>query len=297
MMGAPIPVALFAYDRPGHLGRALDALRADGVPLIYAFIDGPAEPSREENVAAVRARLRAVDWCRLELRERRQNLGLGRSIRTGVAEVLERHDALLVVEDDLVCVPGTYRYLTAALERYREREEVMSVTAWTHPRVTPGDVGDRPYFDGRAECWLWGTWRRGWAGMERDAESLMAACVARGIEPWRYGNDLPAMAETERARNIWAVRFLYLHILRGGLCLRPPWSMVEHVGFDAAATNAAGEDRWANPPLGPAPPIPDPWPEPAEHPRCAALWRAACGGAPGGGALGRLRRWVRRMAS
>ena len=143
---------------------------------------------------------------------------------------------------------------------------------------------------------MWGTWARSWSGMQEDAWTLLLnKCRARGIDVYRYGADLPGMAKTELTRNIWAVRFLYLHILHGGLCLRPPWSMVEHEGFDAAATNAGTESSIKNPPLRPSPPIPAEWPEPVENPACSGLHRRVCGTQPT--ARGRLRLSARRAAS
>ncbi len=52
--------------------------------------------------------LRAIDWCKVVICERESNLGLGRSILTGVTEVLNNHESAIVHEDDLICVPGTY---------------------------------------------------------------------------------------------------------------------------------------------------------------------------------------------
>jgi len=277
------PVALFAYARANHLHRTLECLRANHVPLIYAFSDGARTPDIAPVVGRIREILRAIDWCEVVLFEREKNLGLGRSILTGVDQVLSRHDTLIVFEDDLVCVPGTYQYLSAALKYYRNTSRVMSVTGWVHPRVIPRGITNEPYFDGRAECWVWGTWARAWPGMERDAKTLMKACKEHGIDVYRYGADLPAMADQELDKNIWAVRFLYLHILHGGLCLRPPFSMVEHIGFDAQATNATDGREWSNPPLKPCPPIPDVWPDPVEHPECSRLWQRAYGTRPSRG--------------
>lgn len=272
-MNSVVPVALFAYNRPTHLQRTLESLRENQIPLIYAFSDGPKTPGASLAVEEVRRTLRSIDWCDVRLTERPQNMGLGKSILTGVSEVFRRHDELIVFEDDLICVPGTYRYLCAALERYREEQRVMSVTGWTHPLGTPTSVTDQPYFDGRAECWVWGAWKRSWQGMETDALTLMKQCERNGIDVTRYGSDLPEMAKNERVRNIWAVRFLYLHLFRGGLCLRPPWSMVEHIGFDPLGTNVTGPLKWAAGTLRSAPPIPDLWPEATENPECSALWR------------------------
>jgi hypothetical protein len=107
------------------------------------------------------------------------------------------------------------------------------------------------------------------------AEQTALEKLGTVAEPAGYGADLPAMAEVEQAQNIWAVRWLYHHLQHGGLCLRPPWSMVEHIGFDASATNAELATAWANPPLRPAPPIPPIWPAAVEHPACRSLWYAA----------------------
>jgi hypothetical protein len=290
-----IPIILYAYARPDHLRRTLACLRENQVPLIYAFSDGPRTPDKAPLVAQVREILRSIDWCQVILCERQENWGLGRAIMAGVTEVLSKHEMCIVFEDDLICVPGTYQYLTAALRHYKVNPRVMSVTGWTHPLITPGDVTVLPYFDGRAECLVWGTWSRAWHGMEIDAKTLMEQCKDQGIDIYRYGADLVGMAKAELHQNIWAVRLLYLHILKKGLCLRPPWSMVEHIGFDANATNARNESWIKNPPLKPCPPIPAQWPESVENPACGRLHQKVCGTRPT--VPGRLYRFARGVAS
>lgn len=278
-MSAPldtIPVVLFAYARTAHLARVLACLRANRVPLIEAFADGPKGAADASRVAETRTMLRAIDWCEVRLIERAENMGLGRNILAGVSEVAARHNAFIVWEDDLIAVPGTYAWMCAALRQFAQDERVMSVTAWTHPRVIPASISDRPYFDGRAECWVWGAWTRSWHGMKDEtAATKLAAAEKRGIRADAYGGDLPRMAEAEERQNIWAVRWLYHHFQHGGLCVRPPWSMVEHIGFDTSATNAQHATEWANPPLRVAPPVPEVWPVADEHPDCRRLWRAA----------------------
>lgn len=290
-----IPIILFAYARPDHLRRTLDCLKENKVPLIYAFSDGTSTMDKAPAVEQVRMILKDIDWCKVVLCERQTNLGLGQSILKGVSEVLEKHDSAIVFEDDLICVPGTYEYLHAALDQYRNDSRIMSVTGWTHPQVVPRDVTDKPYFDGRSECLVWGTWKRVWQGMKEDAKTLMNRCKADGIDIYRYGADLPAMAEIELKKNIWAVRFIYWHILNQSLCMRPPWSMVEHIGFDQEGTNARIEPWFKNPPLKSCPPIPAQWPEPVEHPNCPKLWQSTCGARPT--VPGRLYRFARHLAS
>lgn len=276
LVNEKIPIALFVYARPFHLRRTLESLRANKVPLLYAYSDGPEKLDVAPLVNEVRSILKGIDWCEVRLVEREQNWGLGQSVMAGVTEVLSKHESCLVFEDDLICVPGTYAYLCNALRHYRHDCRVMSVTGWTHPLITPNDVGCLPYFDGRAECWVWGTWARAWTGMSNmTAQELMLAAENRGLDRNAYGYDLPEMAEVEIKRKIWAVRLLYYHILNRGLCLRPPWSMVEHIGFDKMATNTFSAGGWENPPLKVCPPIPKYWPEPIEHGKCRTLHQKA----------------------
>jgi len=279
MKTSPIPVVLFAYSRPDHLRRGLACLRENNVPLIYAFADGPKTPDVAERVKAVRDILHAIDWCEIHLVERPVNLGLDKSVLIGVSEVFQKHDAIIVFEDDLVCVPGTYEYMCAALEYYKDNPRVMSITGWTLPGVTPSNVTDQPYFDGRSESWTWGTWSRAWKGMDQETTSLVKRCRRQGIDIYKYGADLPVMAKKKIKH--WDIRWNYLHLLYGGLCLRPPYSMVNHVGFDTLGTNVTqpNSELYMDV-LQPCPIIPEEWPEAIENPECSELWRKFCGEEP-----------------
>jgi hypothetical protein len=287
-----IPVVLFAYARPNHLQRTLTCLRENNIPILYAFSDGPKTPDVVDRVNEVRDILRSIDWCKVHLVERTENLGLGKSILTGVTEVFQKHETIIVFEDDLICVPGTYQYLCAVLDYYKDDPHVMSVTGWTHPRVTPATVTDQPYFDGRAESWSWGTWARAWKGMEQDAISMVDSCIEKKIDVDRYGADLLRLAKIEKEKNIWAVRFCYLHLLHNGLCMRPPHSLVDNVGFDKNGTNTIGPSDFSLGVLEKSPLIPREWPKAIENPECPRLWKKEYGGRvtiPGKFKIGMLR--------
>src|SRR5579863_6866615 len=78
------PVALFAYNRPDHTNRALEALsrcRRTADCDFFFFSDGPKNEAAEAPVEQTRAVLRK--WAQTlkgELFERPQNLGLAHSI-------------------------------------------------------------------------------------------------------------------------------------------------------------------------------------------------------------------------
>ncbi len=271
-----IPVVLFAYRRPDLLARTLASLRANRVPLIYAFSDGPRDISVEADVTEVRHLLRAVDWTDLVLVEQPTNIGVGESELSGISRVLSEHEAMISCEDDLEFGPGTYQYLCSALEHYQNDARVMGVTAWNHAKVTPPDVSSQPYFSGRMCGLLWGTWRRAWQGVrDQSAEELNALCAARGIDSSAYGDDLPKAAIHELEYGLWDLRFNLHMLAERGLMLYPARSMVAHTGYDARATNSPRAGDWVDS-RQPAPRVENiRWPEVVEHPANAALWRRA----------------------
>lgn len=273
----PIPVVLFVYKRQDKLGRVLECLKLNEIPLLIVYSDGPRNASESEAVARVRDLIRSVDWCEVRLRTSAKNIGLGRSIRRGVCEALREYGSAIIIEDDIECVTGTYAYMCAALKAYEHDNRVMSISAYSHPRLVPLDVHEAPYFDGRYSCWGWGTWRRAWRGMSIPAPVLAYLCWLIGRSPARYGSDLLVAAESEWQRNIWAARFALLHIMRRGLSLRVPWSMTNHMGFDDSTTSPGYKDVWQHPGLRPCPPIPAEWAKAEEHPQAAALNRRAYG--------------------
>jgi len=271
-----IPVVIFAYSRVDLLRRLLESLKNDEVPLLYFFSDGARNDFDKVKVEEVRKAINEVNWCNKVVFEHETNLGLGKSVLFGVTEVLSKHNAAIIFEDDLICVKGTYRYLTLGLVNYQNIDKVMSVTGWTHPQITPSNLGNLPYFDGKAECWCWGTWARAWKGMEMTTIEIYNKCFEKGIDIEKYGSDMPKMALEATEKNLWAIRWWYLHMLRGGLCLRPPHSLVETTGWDGRGTTITpAMMEWENPPLKNCPPVPSEYPKPIENEDCKILWRKA----------------------
>jgi len=271
---AHIPVVLFVYKRTDTLRVTLESLRKNKVRLLIVYSDAAKIEDDRLAVDEVRKMVSQIDWCEPELHFAESNKGLGRSIREGLDDVFSRFEAAVVCEDDLEFVEGTLDYLTQALLHYADDCKVMSVTGYTNANITPDDVGVNPYFDGRFECWLWGTWRRVWKEMKsRTALEMMNMVKQRGEDPYGWGGDLPHMAKMEMVSNIWAVRMCYLHIYEHGLVLRPPWSMVNHIGWGDGSTNCCAKNWEYNGALKVAPPIPEAWPDPVINLQCSRLNR------------------------
>jgi GT2 family glycosyltransferase len=92
------PIIVFCYNRPEHLRKTMNWLRAnkhaEESPL-YVFCDGPKVNASEEQLQKIAAARAVVDelavvpaFKEVHILKRDENLGLGTSIITGVTEVI-----------------------------------------------------------------------------------------------------------------------------------------------------------------------------------------------------------------
>src|ERR1700681_1678952 len=118
------PVALFTYKRPEHTKATLDALVRNTLAAqtqLFVFSDGPKNESDSAAVESVRKLVRKTSgFASVTLIERRENMGLARSIIVGATELLDRHESIIVLEDDLVTSRNFLSYMNNALVRSEE---------------------------------------------------------------------------------------------------------------------------------------------------------------------------------
>jgi hypothetical protein len=241
------PIALFAFNRPEHVRRTLEALARN--PLaersqLVAFSDGArnGKPQDSERVSAVRMVLRERAWCgNVTIVEAPENLGLARSIRGGVTELLTSYDRVIVMEDDLEVSPGFLTYMNEALTRYTGEERVMSVSAYL-PALREAAQLPSTFFMRTATSSGWATWRRAWARHEPDAGVLAARIKQSGrLRAFNLDGGYDYFRQLElnisgRLRT-WAVQWYASIFLADGLSLYPHRSLVRNFGHDGSGVH------------------------------------------------------------
>jgi hypothetical protein len=243
------PIALFAFNRPDHLGTTLKALGQNelaGDTELTIFCDGPRSDDDLDAVAAVRrVAASAEGFKQVNVVAREENMGLAVSVMTGVTAMLDANDTVIVVEDDLVTSPCFLKFMNEALNTYSNDERVISVCGYSYP--VPEKLPET-YFLGGAHCWGWATWRRGWDLFEADAKPLLEALE----------NDDNLLYEYDRAGSYphaqyllwttfgqgdsWALRWMASAVVNGKLTLYPGRSLVANTGMDSSGTHESELD-------------------------------------------------------
>lgn len=237
------PVCLFVYARPSHTQRTIEALAqnhlANETDLIV-FSDGPKREEDATQVAQVRAYLESVrNFRSVRIQCRENNLGLARSIISGVSETLDIHKNVIVLEDDMVTSPYFLNYMNEGLTRFENDDRVISIHGFSYPvsQALPG-----AFFLKGADCWGWATWQRGWALFNPDGQHLLDSLRARellrafdfdGAYPYSKMLDKQIKGQNDS----WAIRWYASAFLAGKLTLYPGRSLVHNIGNDGSGTH------------------------------------------------------------
>jgi hypothetical protein len=237
-MSGPAPIVLFAFARPDHTRRTLDALKANELAAdsdLTVFADAPRSPEQQPRVKEVRNVVGAqTGFKSVTLVERTENYGLARNISEGVTEVCARAGRVIVVEDDIVTSRHFLRFMNAALDRYAGEPRVHHVSGWNYP-IDPAGLGDA-FLWRVMNCWGWATWHDRWKSFTRDPDQIVRTWSAERIRRFNLdgAHDFFAQIEANHRGTMrtWAT-FWYATILeRDGLCLNPARSLVENIGQD-----------------------------------------------------------------
>ncbi len=248
------PIALFVYNRPEHTRKTVEALVKNTLAIeseLSIFSDAPRRSLDEDGQAKdeesknkileVREYLKTISgFKKVEIVERDENMGLAKSIISGVTEIINKYGKIIVLEDDLVTSPYFLEYMNGALDLYENNEKVISIHGYIYPikKKLP-----ETFFLKNPSCWGWATWKRGWDLFEPDGEKLMKKMEEKSlIKKFNFENTFHYFdmlkRQTEGKNNSWAVRWYASAFLKDKLTLYPGKSLINNIGFDGSGIHS-----------------------------------------------------------
>lgn len=244
------PIALFAYNRPDHFRRTVEALAGNDEAKesdLVIYSDAPKTPEQTPRVQQVRDYIRTIKGFRsVRVIERSENLGLARSIISGVTELVSSHGRVIVIEDDIVTSPSFLRYMNEGLDLYADEQQVASIHGYNYPIK---DALPETFFLRGADCWGWATWKRAWDKFEPDGNKLLSQLrqkkLVRSFDlDGSYGFSKMLERQIRGENDSWAIRWHASVFLAGMLTLYPGKSLVQNIGFDGSGTNSKAYEQF-----------------------------------------------------
>jgi hypothetical protein len=238
------PIVLFVYNRPWHTRQTLDALIENELAdqsILYVFADGPkADASAEllNNIQEAREVVKSYNsFKELIFEGADANIGVADSIIGGITKIVNKHGKVIVLEDDIITGKGFLKYMNEALSLYENEEQVACIHAYNLPIKTTG-LQDTFFLKG-ADCWGWGTWKRGWDLFNPDTEYLLKEITSRGLtysfnQNGAYNFTNLLQLQLDGKIDAWDIRFHASAFLKERLTLYPAVSIVRNIGLDGS---------------------------------------------------------------
>ena len=248
-MHSPAPIVVFVYNRPVHTAEMIESLAKNTMARqsdLLIFSDAEKGDADRQAVTRVRETVARVsergDFRSVRIFGARQHRGLARSVISGVSQVLDEYDRVIVLEDDLVTSPDFLSFMNDALERYRLNLRVWSISGYSPPIALPADYAESVYFTYRGSSWGYGTWKNRWAGIDWSVSDYHSFRTNRGARSRlnRGGRDMAQMLDRqmEGAIDSWAIRWCYAQSKQDALTVYPVQSLVRNIGLDGSGTHS-----------------------------------------------------------
>lgn len=242
------PIIVFAYNRPEHLKKTLEALGKNKEAKesdLFIFIDGPKSDSmmrKNEAVYAVAKQYEIGFFKDVVIKRANKNKGLARSVISGVDEIINQYGKVIVTEDDSVSSPAYLSFMNGALDYYGDKDYIWSIGGYTVPIKIPDKYSYDVIVTQRSSSYAWATWINRWKKIDWKVKDYQRfrwnVCKRREFNKW--GTDRASMLDDQMNGRInsWAIRFDYAMYKNRMFNVLPTHSLIQNIGHDGSGTHS-----------------------------------------------------------
>ena len=125
------PALVIAFRRPKQLAACLDSLIDAGVSRTYVSVDGP-RLGMTDDAAQIAKVVEVVesrsDRLNISLRQAQTNGGVGQGLVDGIKWFFSHEPQGMVIEDDILIEPSSYRLATSMLWNLEADSQIGSIS-------------------------------------------------------------------------------------------------------------------------------------------------------------------------
>ncbi len=241
------PIALFTYNRINHLKLTINNLKKNYLSKsshLYIFSDGFKRSGEIEKINKIRFYLKKVKgFKKINIIERKNNIGLSKNIISGVNYVLRKHKKIIVIEDDILVNKNFLNYMNTGLNVYEKNKNVASIHGYIYPiQNLKKKIKNNTFFLKGADCWGWATWSRAWATFEKNGEKLSKNIKKQNrVKEFNFNNHYNyyqmLINQIKGKNDSWAIRWYASCFLKNMYTLYPCKTLVKNIGIDKFGQN------------------------------------------------------------
>lgn len=239
-------IIIFAFNRPSHLKATVEHLEQNpefvSLP-VFVFVDGPRHDSDISAVKEVVSIANQIRVPNLHVLERPHNLGLKKSVISGITQVFEQFDQAIVLEDDICVSPHFLNFHLNGLNALAHRTDIWSISGFVIPEIgqkCQQITGANAVLAKRASSWGWSTWKSKWLMANFDSNFILQHLKSNHKAYGKTGGDKLRMLVRELSgkSSSWAIIWDYNHFIHQAFCLYPLRSFIRNIGLDNSGTHS-----------------------------------------------------------
>ena len=238
------PIALFVYNRPEKAKRCIESLKnCEGFmqSKIIVFADGPKNLKDKNNTDSTRA---VVEDLLINTNSvfhfKKNNFGLANSLYRGVSKVLQKHEKIIVVEDDLIFNKGFLTFMNRSLNKYKDFKDVFQISGHVYGNNEMKYLNSG-FFSTNTNSWGWATWRRAWKHFDEKTFNSNPILKLSDVYSFNIKNNYnynKILEYQSRGKvDSWAIKWYYIVFMNSGKVFYPNVSLVKNCGFDGGGTH------------------------------------------------------------
>ena len=240
------PIVIFVYKRVDKVKTLLESLNDalfSELTDVFVYSDGFKNNNDRAAVEEVRDYLKSYKgkFRSFNIVYRDTNIGLARSIISGVSEVIDRSGRVIVLEDDLIVSEDFIQYMNDALDYYEDDLRYGMISSYTTDHECLKTYSRDIYCMERGDCWGWATWKNRWEGIDwelNDFEDYLAdRDRRRRFAGLQIGLEEQLIMQHTGRLDAWAARWIFHLFNQHMLTVYPKVCRTINIGFDGSGTN------------------------------------------------------------
>lgn len=232
-----VPILFLIFNRVEQTGIVFEEIRKLQPKKLFIAADGARDAVKDESLQCFLTKeivLRGVDWdCEIKTLFRDKNLGCGKAVSSAIDWFFDHVEEGIILEDDCVPDPSFFPFCKELLEKYRDNEKIMHISANNFQQGVIRGNGFY-YFSRLAHIWGWATWKRAWKKYDFTLNRYYNY-PANDVHP-RFQSFIKQIKEG--FIDTWDVQWSMSVWWNQGIAIMPETNLVKNIGYgDKNATH------------------------------------------------------------
>ncbi|WP_130891091.1 glycosyltransferase family 2 protein [Fusobacterium ulcerans] len=171
------PILITVYDRKAHLEKSIEALKKNPLAkesVLYIASDAAYSKKDEKKVKEIREFIDNINGFKeIILFKSNENKGSYESTKLAIEKILEKHDKIIFLEDDIIVSKYFLEFMNNSLNLYEENNKIFAICSYVPPDFSLPKLKTEVYLWNYYCPWGMATWKKKWKELDLNLEKYM----------------------------------------------------------------------------------------------------------------------------